>query len=105
MSSANNTPTPNEISFINGDITPDESALTAQENSGETNRNQHIRYKGWLITTKLINGKLWLRWQHPQESFPRCSCPVSDRGLAETIRHVRFFIDLAIKLEKEADRF
>ncbi|MBD1893243.1 MULTISPECIES: hypothetical protein [unclassified Coleofasciculus] len=57
------------------------------------------QYKGWSISTKVIDGKLWLRWQHPQESFPRFGCPVNEAGLASTIGHVRFLIDLAIKLE------
>lgn len=60
-----------------------------------------IRYRGWPISTKVINGKLWLRWQHPQESFPRYGCPVTEEGLAVTVNHVRFMIDLAIKLESE----
>ncbi|MBD2743612.1 hypothetical protein [Coleofasciculus sp. FACHB-1120] len=57
------------------------------------------QYKDWSISTKVIDGKLWLRWQHPQESFPRFGCPVNEAGIASTISHVRFLIDLAIKLE------
>lgn len=60
-----------------------------------------VRYKGWGISTKVISGKLWLRWQHPQEKFPRYGCPVGEEGIEATIIHVRFLIDLAIKLEKE----
>lgn len=59
-----------------------------------------IQYRDWLITTKLIDGQLWLRWQHPKESFPRYSYPVTERGLADTIRYARFLIDIAIKLEE-----
>ncbi|MFE1746566.1 hypothetical protein [Coleofasciculus sp. H7-2] len=59
------------------------------------------QYKGWSISTKVIDGKLWLRWQHPQEFFPQFGCPVNEAGLASTISHVRFLIDLAIKLESE----
>lgn len=67
-----------------------------------------IVYRDWLISTNTIDGKLWLRWQHPQESFPRFNYEVGDKGLSEAIRYVRFLIDLAIKLEnsnpeKQAD--
>ena len=60
-----------------------------------------VRYKGWGISTKVINGKLWLRWQHPQENFPRYGCPVSEEGLEVTINNVKFLINLANKLEDE----
>ncbi|MEC4984232.1 MAG: hypothetical protein SAJ37_13710 [Oscillatoria sp. PMC 1068.18] len=59
-----------------------------------------ICYRNWLITTKVINGKLWLRWQHPAENFPRYSYPIGERELADTISYVRLLIDLAIKLEQ-----
>jgi hypothetical protein len=61
-----------------------------------------MRYRSWLISTKVIDGQLWLRWQHPRESFPRYSYPVTERGLADTIRFARFLIDLVIKLEDES---
>ncbi len=61
-----------------------------------------IRYRNWLITTNTIDGKLWIRWQHPQDSFPRYSYEVGDKSLSEVIRYVRFLIDLAIKLEENA---
>lgn len=60
-----------------------------------------VGYKGWRISTKVINGKLWLRWQHPDENFPRYGCPVSEEGLEITINHVKFLINLANKLEDE----
>jgi hypothetical protein len=60
-----------------------------------------LRYRGWLISTKVIDRQLWLRWQHPRETFPRYSYPVTNRGLADTIRFARFLIDLSIKLEEE----
>lgn len=64
-----------------------------------------IRYRDWLITTKVIGKQLWLRWQHPKENFPRYSYPVTERGLTDTIRYARFLIDLIIKLEEsEAHR-
>jgi len=63
---------------------------------------QPIRYKNWIITTKVIDRRLWLRWQHPKENFPRYSYPVTERGLADTIRYARFLIDLAIQLEAAA---
>ncbi len=61
-----------------------------------------LRYRGWLISTKVIDGQLWLRWQHPRESFPRYNYPVTERGLADTIRFARSLIDLVIKLEEES---
>lgn len=61
---------------------------------------QPIQYRDWLISTKLINKQLWLRWQHPQETFPRYSYPVTERGLADTIRYARYLIDLSIRLEE-----
>jgi len=64
-----------------------------------------VRYKGWVISTKVINGKLWLHWQHPKENFPRYGCPLNDAGVEFTINHLRFMIDLAIKLEIEAKNF
>lgn len=67
------------------------------------NKAQQIpaQYKGWRLSTKLINGKLWLRWQHPKESFARFGCPINQDDIASTINHGRFLIDLAIKLEEE----
>jgi len=59
-----------------------------------------IRYRNWLITTKVIDKQLWLRWQHPHEITPRYSYPVTDRGLADTIRYARYLIDLTIQLEE-----
>lgn len=75
---------------------------TEPSNSSD-NEIQQIptQYKGWRLTTKLINGKLWLRWQHPQESFARFGCPINQDDITSTINHVRFLIDLAIKLEEE----
>lgn len=61
-----------------------------------------LRYRGWLIHTKIIEGHLWLRWQHPRDSFPRYSYPVTERGLADTIHYARYLIDLIIKLEEES---
>ncbi len=61
---------------------------------------QPIRYRDWLISTKVIERQLWLRWQHPNEKFPRYSYPVTERGLADTIHYARFMIDLVIKLEE-----
>lgn len=62
------------------------------------------QYRGWRITTKVSNGKLWLRWQHPNESFPRYGCPIAENDLASSINHARFLIDLSIKLEEEASK-
>ena len=71
-------------------------------NTSETNLPMKpLRYRGWLIHTKVIDGHLWLRWQHPRDSFPRYSYPVTERGLADTIHFARYLIDLAIKLENE----
>jgi hypothetical protein len=61
-----------------------------------------LRYRSWLISTKLIDRQLWLRWQHPNESFPRYSYPVTERGLTDTIRYARMLIDLSIQLEQES---
>lgn len=60
-----------------------------------------IRYRDWLISTKMIDRQLWLRWQHPNENFARYSYPVTERGLTDTIRYARFLIDLVITLEEE----
>lgn len=72
--------------------------ITNSSNSGSP--LQPIRYRDWLISTKLINKQLWLRWQHPHEAFPRYSYPVTERGLADTMRYARYIIDLAIRLEE-----
>jgi hypothetical protein len=61
---------------------------------------ESLTYRNWTISSKVINGQLWLCWQHPSESFPRYNFPVGDRSLSEAVRHVRFMIDLAIKLEE-----
>jgi hypothetical protein len=67
---------------------------------------QPIRYRDWSISSKIIDRQLWLQWQHPNEPFPRYGYPVTERGLADTIRYARFLIDLIIKLEEsEGDRF
>lgn len=61
---------------------------------------QPIQYREWLISTKVVDKQLWLRWQHPKETFPRYSYPVTERGLADTIRYARLIIDLSIRLEE-----
>lgn len=61
---------------------------------------QPIYYHHWTITTKVMNNQLWICWQHPSETFPRYNFPVGDRSLSEAVRHVRFMIDVAIKLEE-----
>jgi hypothetical protein len=67
---------------------------------------QPIRYRDWSISSKIIDRQLWLQWQHPNETFPRYGYPVTERGLADTIRYARFLIDLIIKLEEsEGARF
>lgn len=63
-----------------------------------------VQYRGWLISTKMINGQLWIRWQHPSDNFPRYGRPVVSGDLAATINHVRFLIDVAIKLESSSPR-
>ena len=63
-----------------------------------------VRYRGWRISTKVSNCKLWLRWQHPQEDFPRYGCPLNEEDIASSIDNVRLLIDLAIKLEEEASK-
>lgn len=74
------------------------------ETSNSSIALQPIPYRDWLISTKVIDKQLWLRWQHPRESFPRYSYPVTERGLADTIRYARFMIDLTIQLE-EAEKY
>lgn len=69
-----------------------------------------ICYRKWLVSTTDIDGKLWIRWQNPQESFPYYSYEVGDKSLSEVICYVRFIINLAIKLEDhspdgETDQF
>ncbi|MBE9125991.1 MULTISPECIES: hypothetical protein [unclassified Coleofasciculus] len=60
-----------------------------------------IRYRNWLISTKIIDKRLWLQWKHPDENFARYCYPVTERGLTDTIRYARFLIDLIIRLEEE----
>ena len=67
-----------------------------------TAHSQPICYRNWLVTTAKIDSKLWIRWQNPQDDFPRYSYEVGEQGLTEAIRYVRFLIDLAIKLEKNS---
>lgn len=64
-------------------------------------KSSSVRYKGWIISTKVINGKLWLRFAHPNDRFPRYGYPVSTNGIEDTIRSVRLIIDLAMKLEEQ----
>jgi hypothetical protein len=79
-------------------------ATTSTSNNGM--QLQPLRYRDWSISTKLIGRQLWLRWQHPKENFARYSYPVTERGLADTIRFAQFLIDLTIKLETGgADKF
>ncbi len=85
-------------------LTPTTQQQESESSSKSTISSQpcHISYRNWLIGTKVIDGRLWIRWQHPAESFPRYNYPVGEKGLAETIRYVRFLIDMAIKLEQDA---
>jgi hypothetical protein len=61
---------------------------------------QPILYREWLISTKIVDRQLWLRWQHPYETIARYGYPVTERGLADTIRYARYLIDLSIGLEE-----
>ena len=63
-----------------------------------------ICYRGWLVTSTKIDGKLWIRWQNPQDNLPFYSYEVGEQGLTQAIRYVRFLIDLAIKLEENPPR-
>lgn len=77
-----------------------QSPKQVSSNSSKAEKQHiHSKYKGWLISTVVIDGQLWLRWQHPKESFSRYGCPLTEQSVASTISHVRFLIDLAIKLE------
>lgn len=67
-------------------------------------KRNYTRYRGWLIGIKVIDGCLWLQWQHPEDNFFRYNYPVNEKGLAETIKYVRFLIDMAIKLEQDAEK-
>ena len=60
-----------------------------------------IRYRGWLINTKVLNGQLWLRWQHPLDDCSRYGCSVSEAGIDATISHAKSLIDLTMELESE----
>ena len=62
-------------------------------------RQNPICYRQWLVSTTDIDGKLWIHWQNPQESFPIYSYEVGDKSLSEVICYVRFFINLAINSE------
>ena len=61
---------------------------------------QPIQYRDWLITTKVVDKQLWLRWQHPHETIARYGYPVTERGLVDTIRQACYLIDLSIGLEE-----
>ncbi len=61
---------------------------------------QPIQYRDWLITAKVVDRQLWLRWQHPNETIARYGYPVTERGLVDTIRQARYLIDLSIGLEE-----
>lgn len=83
---------------------PPSPKTESSPNTRRSSHSGHIYYRDWLIGTKVIDGRLWIRWQHPAESFPRYNCPVGEKGLAETIRYVRLLIDMAIKLEQDATK-
>lgn len=61
---------------------------------------QPIQYRDWLITTKVVDKQLWLRWQHPNEAIARYGYPVMERGLIDTIRQACYLIDVSISLEE-----
>lgn len=61
---------------------------------------QPILYREWLISSKIVDRRLWLRWQHPHETIARYGYPVTERGLSDTIRYARYLIDLSIGLEE-----
>ena len=62
-------------------------------------RLPRCRYRGWLITTKMINKQLWMHWQHPLDSHARYGCLVRQRDITATLNHVRYMIDKSIELE------
>ncbi|MFB2835973.1 hypothetical protein [Floridanema evergladense] len=88
-------------SFKDSQESKPKSLNSAQKLSHSQLEQIPVRYKGWGISTKVINGKLWIRWQHPKENFPRYGCPVTEEGLDVTIGNVKFLINLANKLEEE----
>lgn len=59
-----------------------------------------FRYKGWSINPQLVDGQLWLRWQHPEDSFSRYGCPTTKASLFSTVKYVQSLIDMIINLEE-----
>ncbi|MBE9114803.1 hypothetical protein IQ249_02730 [Lusitaniella coriacea LEGE 07157] len=76
----------------------DNAIRTANDNIAK----QPICYRGWIVSTQVVQGQLWIRWQHPQDTFPRYGRPVTNNGLSATVSHVKFLIDLAMTLEPES---
>jgi|GEM_PF-3140469 len=58
-----------------------------------------IQYRGWSIQTQVINGQMWVRWQHPLDNCSRYGCPIMEAGLDATLMHAKSLIDTTIDLE------
>ena len=58
-----------------------------------------IQYRGWSIQTKVINGQMWVRWQHSLDDCSRYGCLVMEAGFDATISHAQSLIDATIDLE------
>ncbi|MGB5969957.1 MAG: hypothetical protein WBG70_16700 [Spirulinaceae cyanobacterium] len=57
------------------------------------------KYRNWFIRLKTVHGQLWLKWQHPQDKFPRYGCPINQADVVATVNYVCHMIDLSIELE------
>ncbi|MEC4893173.1 MAG: hypothetical protein SAL07_08565 [Oscillatoria sp. PMC 1051.18] len=70
-------------------------------NSSEKSNSEQVlaQHRGWIISKISVNNRLWLRWQHPQESFARYGCMCSEEGLEEKLAYTISQIDLIIELE------
>lgn len=78
------------------------SSLDNATRSADNDFAKHpICYRGWMVSAQVVHGQLWIRWQHPQDTFPRYGRPVTNNGLSATLSHVKFLIDLAMTLEPE----
>ncbi|NJL00290.1 MAG: hypothetical protein HC838_05765 [Spirulinaceae cyanobacterium RM2_2_10] len=68
----------------------------------ETTANTEVHslhYRGWLIVQQQLGRQLWLRWQHPQEDFPRYGIPVEPTTWSQRLKDVHRSIDLILQLE------
>ncbi len=58
-----------------------------------------VFYRGWKILQQRFGKQIWLRWQHPEDNFPRYGFPIEPGSGSQRLDEAQQLIDLILQLE------